>query len=130
MHGHHLSFPPDTMLGPHQPPTTAPSSHSLSPRHWTLVGHEHALNGEMQQTGHVIKCHYLLPRWKMEARCLLVTSLNKGRTQPVVNLTVVGILQPLKTGGSQVILKPLCCHPSHVFFIMYRHNLLPVVYTF
>ena len=54
----------------------------------------------------------------------------KGRTQHVVNLVVAGILQPLKTSGSQTILKPLRCHPSHVWFIMYHLYLLYVVYRF
>jgi len=79
--------------------------HSLVPWH-TLVGQQYAINGEMQQTRHIIKCHCHLPKRKMEARCLQVPPLHKCRTQHVTNLVVAGILQLLKTGVSQSITPP------------------------
>jgi len=48
----------------------------------------------------------------------------------MVNMVVAGILQPLKTGGSQSITPPPCIHDSLVLIIMYRGYILSIVYTF
>jgi len=99
--------------------------HNLGPCH-TIMGQKHTINGEMQQTGHIIKYHCHLPKGNMEARCLLMPPLCKCKSQPMVNLAVTGILQPLKTGGSQSTTPPPCFHHSLVLFIMYRVYLFPL----
>jgi len=73
--------------------------HRIVPRN-KLVGQKHAINGEMQQTGHIIKCHCHLPKQKLEARSLLVPPLRKCRNQVMVKLVVADILKPRKTSGS------------------------------
>jgi len=90
------------------------------------VGQEHAINGDMQQRGHIIKCDCHLPKRKVKAGSLLVPPLHKGTNQTMFNQAVAGILEPTKAGAMQSVLPPPCSHDRFGFFIMHHFYLLSV----
>jgi len=96
----------------------------------SLVGQKHAINGEMQQTGHIIKCHCHLPKWKVETRSLLMPPLHKGTNQTMVNHVVACILKPTKTSALHTVTPPTCSHYRGGFFVMHHLYLLSVVDAF
>jgi len=94
------------------------------------MGQKHAINGEMQQTGHIIKCHCHLPKQKVETRSLLMPPLHKSTYQTVVNQVVAGILKPAKTGALQSVYPPPCIHDRGGIVIMHRLYLLSFIDAF
>ena len=94
------------------------------------VGQKHAINEEMQQTVHIIKCHCHLPKQKVETQSLLVPPLHKGTNQTVINHVVACILKPTKTGALQTVTPPTCSHDMGGFFAMLHLYLLSVVDAF